>query len=465
MIRVACIQISPVFLDARKTWDKLAGFIEEASANGAELITWGETLIPGYPVWIGPSGGAKFNDPIQKKVYARYWQEAINLKNSPIIDEMKETARKNNVMLMGGILEKESGSVYCTLITIGPEGELLGRHRKIKPTYEERLVWADGDGVGLRTYPLKGTQVGGLNCWENWLPLARAALHLQGEMIHVAVWPGSIGLTKDITRFIALEGRSWVLSVSGLVGAHVCRWGVTVRGALLAIRIRLVSAGAGLIGQQVAVEAQLCHVQQELAGGHVGIVELVTEQGQGLHQAFEVEGVEPEASPDMARGLPLLARIGWRVALAGTSDQILQIPAADLQRALHPGLLGLRRGHLTDGARLGPAQGAAAHGRVPPWQTGQQPTDARELSGLARLEAEGLFSVLHQTGVAQLKRPPFIARWPPAYLARSMRNLRDAFEERGAWRPDRWRCRAWRGARCGRADGCGRAASRPGLRL
>jgi len=217
MIRVACIQISPIFLDTKKTWNKLSRFIEEASINGAELITWGETLIPGYPVWISRSGGAKFNDPAQKKVYAKYWEEAIHLKNSPIIEEMKTLARKKNVMLMGGILEKESGSTYCTLITIGPEGELLGRHRKIKPTYEERLVWADGDCLGLHTYPLKGARVGGLNCWENWLPLARAALHLQEEMIHVAVWPGSIGLTKDITRFIALEGRSWVISVSGLM--------------------------------------------------------------------------------------------------------------------------------------------------------------------------------------------------------------------------------------------------------
>lgn len=251
MIRVACIQISPVFLDARKTWDKLYGYIEEASANGAELITWGETLIPGYPIWIGPSGGAKFNNPTQKKVYAKYWQEAIHLKDSPIIDEMKEAARKNNIMLMGGILEKESGSVYCTLITIGPDGELLGRHRKIKPTYEERLVWADGDGLGLKTYPLKGTQVGGLNCWENWLPLARAALHLQGEMIHVAVWPGSVELTKDITRFIALEGRSWVLSVSGLVRpedlSHLTDEEFPMRNQLMAVKGSIQNGGSMIV--------------------------------------------------------------------------------------------------------------------------------------------------------------------------------------------------------------------------
>ena len=217
MIRVASIQMAAVFLDAEKTWMKLADYIDEAASNGAELVTWGETLIPGYPVWVSRSGGAKFNDPVQKKIYAKYWQEAMHLKTSRILTEMKETAKRHGVMLMGGVLEKESGSTYCTLLTIGGNGELLGRHRKIKPTYEERLVWADGDGEGLRTYPIKGFRVGGLNCWENWLPLARAALHLQEETIHVAVWPGSLGLTQDITRFIALEGRSWVVSTSGLI--------------------------------------------------------------------------------------------------------------------------------------------------------------------------------------------------------------------------------------------------------
>ncbi|MFX1254448.1 MAG: carbon-nitrogen hydrolase family protein [Promethearchaeota archaeon] len=217
MIRVAGIQITPIFLDAQKTWKKLAQYIREAKSNGAELVTWGETLIPGYPIWLARSGGAKFNDAQQKAVYAKYWQEAIKLDKSLIIEEMKALAKELELMLMGGIAEKEGGSIYCTLLTINQEGQILGRHRKIKPTYEERLVWADGDGLGLKTYPLKEVRVGGLNCWENWLPLARAALHLQEEIIHVAVWPGSFGLTQDITRFIALEGRSWVISTSGLL--------------------------------------------------------------------------------------------------------------------------------------------------------------------------------------------------------------------------------------------------------
>ncbi len=217
MIRIAGIQIAPVFLDSNATWSKLETFIREAKANDAKLVTWGETLIPGYPFWLSPSGGAQFNDEAQKTAYSTYWREAIQLDKSPIIKKMKSIASELDIMLMGGIAEKEGASIYCTLLTIGNDGTILGRHRKIKPTYEERLVWADGDGLGLRTYPLKNIHVGGLNCWENWLPLARAALHYQKETLHIAVWPGSLRNTEDITRFIALEGRSWVMSVSGFL--------------------------------------------------------------------------------------------------------------------------------------------------------------------------------------------------------------------------------------------------------
>ena len=216
MIRVAAIQIAPIFLSKEETWNKLETFIRDAKANDAELVTWGETLIPGYPFWLSPSGGARFNDADQKTAYATYWRESIQLDGDPILEKMKSLAHELEIMFMGGIAEKAGGSIYCTLLTIGPDGKVMGRHRKVKPTYEERLVWADGDKIGLKPHLLKETKIGGLNCWENWLPLARAALHMQGELVHVAVWPGSLRNTQDITRFIALEGRSWVISVSGL---------------------------------------------------------------------------------------------------------------------------------------------------------------------------------------------------------------------------------------------------------
>jgi nitrilase len=102
-------------------------------------------------------------------------------------------------------------------VYIDPTGKICSVHRKLMPTYEERLAWSPGDGHGLRTHTIGQFTVGGLNCWENWMPLARAALYAQGEDLHIAVWPGNLRNTQDITRFIAKEGRSYVLSVSGLM--------------------------------------------------------------------------------------------------------------------------------------------------------------------------------------------------------------------------------------------------------
>jgi nitrilase len=259
MIRAAAVQIAPVFLDKEETWTKMEGFIREAQANGAELITWGETLIPGYPFWLSPSGGARFNDADQKTAYATYWRESIQLDGDPVLDKMKSLARDLETMFMGGIAEKDGGSIYCTLLTIGPDGKIMGRHRKVKPTYEERLVWADGDAVGLKTHALKETKIGGLNCWENWLPLARASLHMQSELVHVAVWPGSLRNTDDITRFIALEGRSWVISVSGLMRssdfAHLSETDFPMKSIMESSSVNWANGGTLIIdpkGQAVA---------------------------------------------------------------------------------------------------------------------------------------------------------------------------------------------------------------------
>jgi nitrilase len=120
-----------------------------------------------------------------------------------------------------GIIERAQNrgghSIYASLVYINQDGVIKSVHRKLQPTYDERLTWAPGDGHGLQVHPLKNFTIGGLNCWENWMPLPRAALYGQGEDLHVAVWPGSDHNTKDITRFIARESRSFVISVSSLM--------------------------------------------------------------------------------------------------------------------------------------------------------------------------------------------------------------------------------------------------------
>ena len=132
-----------------------------------------------------------------------------------------DAAAKHALAVMVGCYErpKDRGghTGYCSLAAITPQGELHHVHRKLMPTYEERLAWGIGDGNGLQTLDLAPFTIGGLNCWENWMPLARAALYAQGVNLHVAIWPGGPHNTRDITRFIAIESRSFVLSVSGVL--------------------------------------------------------------------------------------------------------------------------------------------------------------------------------------------------------------------------------------------------------
>lgn len=221
-VKVAVVQIAPVFLDRDKTWTKLAEYIREAAENGAKLIAWGETLIPGYPQWLSVSGGAEFNNPDQKKAYSLYWEQSVEVAEpgkvqKGVVNGMCKLAAKLGVFLVGGVAERESGSTYATILTIDNTGNLLGRHRKVKPTYEERLVWADGDREGLITHDFLNMKLGSLNCWESWIPHMRIALHDQGENLHVSCWPGSLDLTQDISKFMAREGRSYVISASGML--------------------------------------------------------------------------------------------------------------------------------------------------------------------------------------------------------------------------------------------------------
>lgn len=176
--------------------------------------------MPGYPFWLALTGGAEWNTEVNKTLHAHYVQNSITIENGDL-DKICELALKHHIAIYLGIIERPldrgGHSIYASLVYIDQNGKIQSVHRKLQPTYDERLTWAPGDGNGLRVHPLKDFTVGGLNCWENWMPLPRAALYGQGENLHVAVWPGSDHNTKDITRFIARESRSYVISVSSLM--------------------------------------------------------------------------------------------------------------------------------------------------------------------------------------------------------------------------------------------------------
>ena len=220
MLKIAMAQIAPVWLNKELTTEKIESYIIDAGKKQCDLVVFGEALLPGYPFWLSLTNASQFDAPVQKELYAHYVQNAVQIENGDL-DSICLLAKEYKIAIYLGIVEraKDRGghSLYCSLVYIDKNGIIQSVHRKLQPTYEERLVWAPGDGNGLQTHQLNQFCVGGLNCWENWMPLARTALYSLGENLHIAVWPGSVQNTEDITQFISKEARSFVVSVSGLM--------------------------------------------------------------------------------------------------------------------------------------------------------------------------------------------------------------------------------------------------------
>lgn len=227
-MKLAVCQMAPIWLNKELTLAKMHDYVMTAADGGADLVVFGESLLPGYPFWLATSSASNFNDEQQKKIHAHYLEQAvvsdISLTNEvamPELAPMCQTARARNIAIVLGCIErpKDRGahSCYCSLVYIDAEGHIRNIHRKLQPTYEERLCWSPGDGHGLRTFSIKDFTMGALNCWENWMPLPRAALYGAGENLHLALWPGNKRNTEILTRFLAREGRSYCVSVSGLM--------------------------------------------------------------------------------------------------------------------------------------------------------------------------------------------------------------------------------------------------------
>ena len=220
ILTIAIAQIAPVYLDKNRTIAKIKNAMSEAALQKAKLVCFGETILPGYPFWLEHTEGAKFNNKIQKEIFSFYLQQAVSIADGDL-QPVCDLAKQLKIAVYIGVAERANDrgghTIYCSLVYIDACGNIQSVHRKLMPTYEERLVWGIGDGNGLKVHSLEGFTVGGLNCWENWMPLARTSLYAQGENLHVAVWPGNLYNTQELTKHIARENRMYVLSVSGLM--------------------------------------------------------------------------------------------------------------------------------------------------------------------------------------------------------------------------------------------------------
>jgi len=218
----AAVQAAPVFFDKAKTLEKIQTLAHEAARQKASLILFPEVIIPGYPrgLIFGTTVGGR--TPEGRELFLRYWENAIEVPGAET-DILARTAKETKAYLVIGVTEKDkvSDTLYCTLLYFSPEGLLVQKHRKLKPTAAERIVWGDGDGTDLNVIDTKLGKIGGLICWENYMPLARTALYQQGIEIYLAPTADCRGTWQSTLEHIACEGRCFVIGCNQyLTKAH-----------------------------------------------------------------------------------------------------------------------------------------------------------------------------------------------------------------------------------------------------
>lgn len=214
-VKVALVQHPPVFLNMLKTLEKVEVLAEECTKNEAKIIVFPETWLTGYPVWLDEAPKAALWDYAPaKRLYQYLTENSLQIPGAEF-ETLRGIARKNSVYLIIGVHERDGGTLYNTIIYLAPGGEYK-IHRKLVPTYTERLIWGAGDGSTLNVLETPYGVLGGLICWEHWMPLARAAMHSKNEAIHICQFPTVHERHQIASRHYAFEGQCFVLT-SGCV--------------------------------------------------------------------------------------------------------------------------------------------------------------------------------------------------------------------------------------------------------
>ena len=212
--KVAVVQAAPILFDRESTVAKACDLIEQAAAQGAQFVMFPEAYIPAYPRGLAFGTVVGSRSPVGRRVWQQYWENTVEVPG-PTTRKLGETAAKAGVYLAVGVIERDTerstGTLYCTLLYFGPDGRLLGKHQKLKPTAGERLIWGEGDGSTLTVIQTNSARIGGLICWENYMPLARMAMYHKGVEIYLAPTADARDTWQATLRHIACEGRCFVL--------------------------------------------------------------------------------------------------------------------------------------------------------------------------------------------------------------------------------------------------------------
>ncbi|HET9056924.1 MAG TPA: carbon-nitrogen hydrolase family protein [Chitinophagaceae bacterium] len=221
-LNIAIIQHKPVHLNLKESLEKGLELINEAADNGAELIVFGETWLSGYPSWIDHCPEiAQWNNEAVKEIFALMHANSMAVNGSEL-SLLSNLASKLSVNICIGFNEKVNtgignGTIYNSFVLVNDKGEISNHHRKMMPTFNEKLLYGNGDAAGLKTVDTKWGKVGGLICWEHWMPLSRQVLHNENEIIHIALWPTVHEMHQIASRHYAFEGRCFVVAAGQIM--------------------------------------------------------------------------------------------------------------------------------------------------------------------------------------------------------------------------------------------------------
>jgi len=223
-VKVAVVQAAPVLFERDKTIQKACDLVAEAAGQGAKVILLPEAFVPAYPRGLSFGTVVGNRTPAGRLLWQRYWDNTIEVPSADT-DLLGKAARDAGIYLAIGVIERDrdygGGTLYCTLLYFGPDGQLLGKHRKLKPTAAERLIWGEGDGSTLTVVDTEYGKLGGLICWENYMPLARMAMYAKGVGIYLAPTADQRDSWQATMRHIALEGRCFVLGCNQYIAKQM----------------------------------------------------------------------------------------------------------------------------------------------------------------------------------------------------------------------------------------------------
>jgi len=324
-VRAAVVQASPAVMDREATVEKTSRLIDAAADEGARLILFPEAFIPAYP-WglrFGTRVGGRTVEG--RKAWARYWANAVEVPG-PATDAIGQAARRAQAYVAIGVIERDQtysrGTVYCTLLYFGPDGRLLAKHRKLMPTAAERYIWGAGDGSTLPVLDTPYGRLGGLICWENYMPLARMSMYAKGVELYLAPTADSRDAWQATIRHIACEGRCFVLSCCQFVTREMYPADLEVLDELSESPEVLSRGGSAIVGP----------LGEYLAGplfGQEGILTADLDLGQVVQGKFDFDVAGHYARSDVFRLLvneqpmPPVQTVSW----CGAADP--EPPSAD----------------------------------------------------------------------------------------------------------------------------------------